>query len=339
MQYVHIKNGSYRNAPVTDLSFPVVKPWAQGAKGGFITVNAEGIIPERGIIRILVEPEEFVYSDTNDAPGETKVAVSVETDEQIIERIGDRFAILNEMTEATVNGDVRAMIVVGPPGVGKSYGVVATLEKTGLMDKLADRKAKYEIVKGAITPLGLYAKLHEFQDAGNVVVFDDCDTILLDDLSLNILKAALDSSKHRVIHWNADSSMLRREGIPNKFEFKGAIIFLTNLKFDNVRSPKLRDHLAALQSRCHYLDLTIDTMREKLLRIKQIAMTGELFPAYGMTSESEEEIIKFMQDNASQLREVSLRMAIKLADLRRMSETRWQTLAVNTCMKGSGKLT
>lgn len=335
MQYVHIKTGSYRNASITDLSFPVVKPWAQGAKGGFLTVDANGIIPGRGVIRVLVEPEDFVYSDTNDAPGESKVATSIETDDEIIKRISERFAILNEMTEATVKGNVRAMIVVGPPGVGKSYGVVATLEKAGLMDKLADRRAKYEIVKGAITPLGLYAKLFEFAEAGNVVVFDDCDTILLDDLSLNILKAALDSSKHRVIHWNADSNMLKREGIPNKFEFKGAIVFLTNLKFDNVRSPKLRDHLAALQSRCHYLDLTIDTMREKLLRIKQIAMTGELFPAYGMLPQQEQEIIQFMHDNAANLREVSLRMAIKLADLRRMSETRWQTLATNTCMNSN----
>lgn len=334
MQFVYIKNGSYRNAPVESKLFPVVKPWAQGAKGGFITVNADGVIPERGIIRILVEPENFEYTDTNDVPGETKVVESAETDDEIIERIGERFDILNEMTVATVNGDVRALIVVGPPGVGKSYGVEATLEKEGLMDKLADRKPKYEVVKGAMTPLGLYAKLFEFSEQG-VLVFDDCDTILLDDLALNILKAALDSSKRRVIHWNADSNMLRREGIPNKFEYKGAVIFLTNLRFENIRSPKLRDHLNALQSRCHYLDLTITTMRERLLRIKQIALTGELFPAYGMTPEQEQEIIDFMVANQDKLREVSLRMAIKLADLRRMSSNRWQTLAENTCMKNS----
>ena len=86
-------------------------------------------------------------------------------------------------------------------------------------------------------------------------------------------------------------------------------------------------------SRCHYLDLTIDTMRDKLLRIKQIALMGTLFPAYGMTHEQEQEIIDFMIEHKNRLREVSLRMAIKLADLRRMSEERWRAIAMNTCMR------
>jgi len=237
------------------------------------------------------------------------------------------------MTAATVNGDVRAMIVVGPPGVGKSFGVEKELEKSGLLDDLAGRRRKYEVVKGAMTPVGLYAKLFEYSEPGNVLVFDDCDSILLDDVALNILKAALDSSKKRTIHWNADSRLLRHEGIPNKFDFKGAVIFITNLKFDHVKSAKLKDHLEALMSRCHYLDLTIDTLRDKLLRIRQIARTGQLFPAYGMSQEQEDEIMDFMVDNAGKLREISLRMAIKLADLRRLSADRWKSIAANTCMK------
>ena len=48
------------------------------------------------------------------------IAFKKETDGQIIERIQQRFDILDEMTKACINGDVRAMIVVGPPGVGKS---------------------------------------------------------------------------------------------------------------------------------------------------------------------------------------------------------------------------
>lgn len=339
MQFVTIKTGSYRNAPVIDCTFPLVKDYQEGAKGGFVTVDARemlGFEGSPGIVRIKVEPGQ--YEITGDKPvlepyEVPAKAVELEPEEDVIARIAERFAILDEMTKATINGDVRAMIVVGPPGVGKSFGVEAELQKNGLMDDLAGRRRRYEVVKGAMTPIGLYAKLYEFAEEGNVLVFDDCDSILLDDVSLNVLKAALDSSKKRTIHWNADSSMLRRDGIPNKFDFKGAVIFITNLKFDNVRSAKLKDHLEALMSRCHYLDLTIDTLRDKLLRIKQIAMTGTLFPAYGMTNEQEQEILDFMVTNQAKLREVSLRMAIKLADLRRMSETRWQAIAQNTCMK------
>jgi hypothetical protein len=339
MQYVTIKNGSYRNAPVVDTVFPLIKPYQTGAKGGFVTVDARDVIGfegSPGIVRIKVEPGnyEVVGEKMSLEPIQVETAPVVEEpEEQVIERIAERFAILEEMTRATINGDVRAMIVVGPPGVGKSFGVEAELQKNGLIDQLAGRRARYEVVKGAMTPIGLYAKLYEYSEEGNVIVFDDCDSILLDDVSLNVLKAALDSSKKRTIHWNADSRLLRSEGIPNKFDFKGAVIFITNIKFDNVRSAKLKDHLEALMSRCHYLDLTIDTVRDKLLRIKQIAQTGTLFPAYGMTNEQEQEILDFMFDNKDKLREISLRMAIKLADLRRMSANRWQAIAMNTCMR------
>ena len=255
-----------------------------------------------------------------------------ETDEQVISRIATRFDILHDMTKAVIAGDVRAMIVTGPPGVGKSYGVEKELDKASMMDSIAGRPIKYEVVKGAMTALGLYAKLYEHADANHVLVFDDCDSVLMDELSLNILKAALDSGKKRVLHWNADSSKLRTEGIPNKFEFKGGVIFITNVKFENVRSKKLQDHLEALQSRCHYLDLTLDTMRDKFLRIKQIVATGELFQDYDLSKEMQGEVIAFMDTVKDKLREVSLRMALKIADLTKVSPN-WKQLAENTVMR------
>lgn len=257
---------------------------------------------------------------------------AVETDEQVIARIGERFSILEEMTAATKQGDVRAMIVVGPPGVGKSFGVQKTLEEVSLFDSLQNQK-NYEVVKGAMTALGLYVKLFNYSKAGCVLVFDDCDSVLQDELSLNILKAALDSGKKRVIHWNADSRVLRNEGIPDKFEFKGSVIFITNIKFDNVKSKKLKDHLAALESRCHYIDLTMDTEREKFLRIKQIADSGELFREYNLSKEQQDEILEFMHTNRSRLREMSLRQAVKLADLVKSSPSRWQRVAEITVMR------
>jgi len=253
-------------------------------------------------------------------------------DEAIMARIAERFEILEDMTTAVKEGDVRAMIVVGPPGVGKSYGVHKKLDEHSLYDEIAG-KVKYQVVKGAMTALGLYAKLYEFSDAGSVLVFDDCDSVLMDELSLNILKAALDSGKKRTIHWNADSNLLHKQGIPNKFDFKGGVIFITNLKFENIRSKKLQDHLGALQSRCHYIDLTMDTEHDKYLRIRQIAESGQLFSGYDMTKEQETEILHFMKDNSKRFREMSLRTALKLADLRKSQPNRWQRVAEVTIMR------
>ena len=259
--------------------------------------------------------------------------VARESDQEILDRLAERFDILTDMTKAVKSGDVRAMIVSGPPGVGKSYGVEAVLQKDGLFDTLAERKPKYEVVKGAMSALGLYAKLYEFSAEKNVVVFDDCDSVLMDELSLNILKGALDSSKKRYIAWNTDSRLLRSEGIPDRFEFKGSAIFITNIKFEHVRSKKLRDHLDALESRCHYIDLQMDTEREKMLRIQQVVKENEMLADYEFEPCIQDELIEFVVENQAKLRELSLRMVLKLADLRKAFPANWKSHAKTTCMK------
>jgi hypothetical protein len=128
--------------------------------------------------------------------------------------------------------------------------------------------------------------------------------------------------------------MLAREGVPNSFEFKGGAIFITNIKFDNVRSKKLRDHLEALESRCHYLDLTIDTEHEKMLRIKQIVGDGML-DKYELVDEEKQGVIDFIDANKKSLRELSLRMVLKIADLRVSFPDKWQAMARVTCMRNA----
>ena len=260
-----------------------------------------------------------------------------ETDEEILNRLRDRFEILDDMTRAVKRGDVRAMIVTGPPGVGKSYGVEKVLEKHDVFANVADDKKlkKYEVVKGAMSALGLYSKLFEFSDKKSILVFDDCDSVLLDDLSLNILKAALDTSKKRMIHWNTDSRLLRSEGVPNSFEFKGGAIFITNIKFDHVKSKKLQDHLEALESRCHYLDLTIDTQREKVLRIKQVVTECGMLDSYELSDEAKLDVVMFVDANKDRMRELSLRTVLKVADLRVSFPDKWKSVAEMTCMRGS----
>ena len=338
---IRIKAGTYRNVDCAGRVFELVKQFTPSAKGGFVTVKNGGTFPGFAeTVRINVN--HFTdYEFVGEAPAApvseivAEVQAASQSDEERMAEIAQRFEILNDMSKACIAGDIRAMIVSGPPGVGKSYTVECEVEKAQLLDQIAGKRLRAEVVKGSASPIGLYQTLYKYSDKNCVLVFDDCDSILLDDVSLNLLKGALDSGKKRKISWLSESSALRREGIPDSFEFRGSVIFITNLKFDGMKSQKLRDHLEALQSRCHYLDLTLDTMRDKLLRIKQIAGTGDLFADYDFEAGEDQEVIAFMERYQSRLREMSLRMATKIADLRKSFPAKWQALAQSTCMKSA----
>ena len=333
---VKIKTGSYNDQPIEDVVFTMIRDWSPLKKGGgFFLVDgrtaSEGEFPAKPI-RVRVADQRDADYVVLDGVQPKKKEVVTETDEEAIERIRERFEVLTQMTEATQEGNVRAMIVSGPPGVGKSYGVEEQLNKSDIFNKMADVPPKFEVVRGSMSALGLYQKLYKFSHPGNILVLDDCDTVLFDDVSLNILKAALDSSKKRYISWNSESRVLAHEGVPDRFEYRGSVIMITNIKFNYVKSKKLQDHLAAIMSRCHYLDLTMDSTRDKFLRCKQIVRDGNMLNEYGFSKEEGEGLIQFMEDHKEQLNEISLRMVTKLADLKKMSDD-WQKLARVTCMK------
>lgn len=339
MSVILIKRGTYRNIPVINTTFKLVKGYQVGAKGAYVTVKNEGHFPIAiDAVKIKVDNIDSFEYVSGDAPVndvvELQVSLPQETDEAAMNRIATRFEILDQMAQACITGDIRAMIVTGPPGVGKSHGVIEQMNKASLFDKIASRKPRFEIIKGAVSGIGLFATLYKYSDAKNVLVFDDCD-VFTDPDALNVLKGALDSGKKRRISWNKDSRLLREEGVPNSFDFNGSIIFITNLNFEDRRSNKIQAHVDALQSRCHFLDLTIETQRDKMLRIKQVHRDAEggLFADYNFSVEQADEILEFMETNQNKLREISLRMSLKIADLVKVSKSNWKLLAESTCMK------
>ena len=328
---IRFNEGTYnlrgKEVDMADMVMPLVEGFKVGVRGGYVTVDGRSVagFPDRNL-KIKV-PAETAYTIVDDSVATTEVD---ESDAEIVERLRARFDMLGDMTKAVRKGDVRAMIVSGPPGVGKSHGVEEVLDRYNTLGALGGEK-KFEVIKGAMSAIGLYCKLYKNSGPGNVVVFDDCDSIFNDELSLNILKAALDSKKKRKIHWNTDSFKLRNEGVPDCFNFEASAIFITNLKFDKVKG-KLREHLQALESRCHYMDLTIDTDREKMLRIQQVTMDGML-NAYKFTEEQVKDILDFVDVNKNILRELSLRTVLKIADLVKAFPNRWKAYAENTVMR------
>lgn len=364
--YVNILKGIHRNQEVSGV-FPVLKQFN-------VTPSGQGQIQIRTRIeppftvdspRIKVDQDSFFYCDENgealdeetltvmqqvsgNAPAmpaegaspeslmdyETRV-LSSESEEDAIERIRHTFDMYEKSAKATIGGAMRGLIVSGPPGIGKSHGVMEMLEHPEHMTYRAlagnfGGEVDYEVISGSSSAIGLYQKLYHFRKPGAVLVFDDCDEIFANEESLNLLKAALDSSNKRTISWNKQSRVLEDEGIPRVFDFEGSVIVLTNIDFERCRGA-LRKHLDAMISRCHYVNLEITTTRDKLLRVKQIVRDGML-SKYHFEDGEEEQIIQYMVDNGDYLNDISLRMATKIADLASSFPHDWKEMAETTCM-------
>lgn len=258
-------------------------------------------------------------------------AVSNETEEQILARLETRFSAMDLMTESTCFGHNRSLIISGPAGLGKSYGVMKTLEE-------AERRGYVPVVvKGYIRPTGLYKLLYENRFKKCIVVFDDADSIFGDDVCLNLLKAACDMTETRRLSWLTETKMEDEDGerLPRSFEFEGSIIFITNYDFDDLiaKGNKLAPHFEALISRSHYLDLAMKTKKDYVVRIKQVVFGKGMLSRDGFTDSEAREIVSFVEQNTDRLRELSLRMVVKLAGLFRMNRASWKDLAAVTCMR------
>jgi hypothetical protein len=256
--------------------------------------------------------------------------ISKETDAQIEATLKERFDIIEALTIAATKGDVRACIMAGPPGLGKTFTVercLADWDPTGV---------NYTHVKGYVKATGLYKLFYNYREQGQVIVLDDADSVFFEDTALSLLKAVCDTTDKRMVHYLAEGGLVDDETglkIPRTFEFKGTIIFVTNLDFDSLiaKQHKLAPHLQALISRAHYIDLAMKSRRHYLIRIRQVLKQG-LLNEMGMSETQKSDVVYFIEENAESLRELSLRMAIKLGGIRKMGGN-WKGMARVTCCK------
>ena len=254
----------------------------------------------------------------------------LETEEEIRAKLTERFDALNLIAAQTVNGKNKALIVSGPAGVGKSHNVLLAARE------FEKRGGKVGIVKGFVRPTGLYRMLLDHSAQNDLLIFDDADSAFNDPVSLNILKAACELSDNRRISWLSETNMLDDEGdrLPRSFEYSGNIVFITNLDMQALveRGHGLSPHFEALMSRSLYIDLGMKTKRDCIVRIKQV-IESEALESHGINAESAKEILDFIEENDSKLRELSLRLVVKIGRLKQCNPTSWKSLVRVTCCK------
>ena len=193
--------------------------------------------------------------------------------------VTDLFEDLNSLMKVISKKKMNSLIVTGNAGIGKTHTVIDTLEKNRLV-----REKDYLIFRSKTSPLGLYMNLFLHHD--KVIVFDDLDDLFTNDDCSSILKAALDSYDVREISWSSKKMQnvvgmdpgrrlqLETEAreqlmagnpevlLPNRFTFKGQIVFISNMSSDKFDK--------AVLSRSMNIDLSLSD-HQVFSRMKNIA--------------------------------------------------------------------
>ena len=235
--------------------------------------------------------------------------------------INERFNFVSDMVSMLARGDQASVIVTGPGGLGKTFNVISSLQKNklediSLLDDFAEGKTlnsrnSFRVIKGYSTPKGLYRVLYE--NRTGVVVFDDCDSVLKDPVSLNLLKGALDSYDRRIISWRAD---IRDEDLPTSFEFKGRIIFISNMSAGQLDQ--------AIISRSMVVDLTMTT-QQKVDRMMFLLSQKDFMEEYSKAEKAD--AIELIQDLKDKIKELTLRTLIQVTKIRKSGGENWKNLA------------
>lgn len=245
--------------------------------------------------RTLVCECGHIFSESNSKPVEVKNPFTIH----------ERFHFIEQLVGMVATGKQCSAIITGKGGLGKSYTVVKALEDRGLSNVSGRETAvsdydTYRIVKGYSTAKGLYRTL--FDNQNNIIVFDDTDAVLDHDVSLNILKAALDSYSQRIINWNAE---MKGDDLPREFEFKGRIIFISNRSHHSIDQ--------AIRSRSMMVDLTM-TNEEMIQRMDYIACQPSFMPE--IECEVKRESVDFLSRHLDEVKDISLRTLISVIKIR-----------------------
>jgi hypothetical protein len=271
----------------------------------------------------------FVMKRGRGRPSKTEVAAreaarakpTQRDDAQVLADLKERFDILTLLTKGAIAKNIRAMVVSGAPGVGKTYTIEQLLEHSDV---------PHEIVRGSLSALHLYMLAYRYRNAGNVIVLDDADSIFNDEDALNILKALCDTSTTRKVSYMKEAPQLREEDIPQSFEFNGAMIFISNLDFQTFVDEgknKYAQHFEALMSRSMYLDLRLHSRNELAVWVNHIAQHGRIFDRENVPYHLRQPILNFLNTHRDNLRELSIRTLMKVCQLSKDNPARWESIA------------
>jgi len=199
----------------------------------------------------------------------------------------------------------------------------------------------YVVVKGAVSPFGLYRKL--FLNRYKIVIFDDSDDVFKDATAKNILKAALDSNDVREVSWESKNTypvnplepmsddemdamaLAEKPMLPSNFEFKGQVIFISNLYIDQIDK--------AVKSRSFAIDITLkaeDVFKRMQSLVEVLIPTVTIFgKTKKVPKEIKTEVLKELMKNGLNMeKEANMRTFLNAVKIRMSGDPNWKQMII-----------
>lgn len=336
-------------------------------------VRPSGEMRNRMAAAVLMLEQRIASLDTALGQALTEAVSSVQSTVQVNPlraEINERFDIVQELVQGVIDGHLPSMILSGPPGLGKSFGVLR---------QLGNSNKQYDAITGGCTAPGLYQALYRKRDGG-LVLIDDCDDVFASEDMLNLLKAVTNTdADNRVVSWRKQASWIysgtdeerlaeiakAQEEIkeenakdnpnqkridkmvnwietlerkyPETFEFHGQVIFITNKDLIGMveAGGAVSMHIEALIDRSNHIDLEMNSVEKKVERIVQAIEEFGLMDKHGIDKKTQVEVIAFVRENGDRFKTLSFRSVEKISGLCKSGPNWRKVTAVTQFRRGS----
>lgn len=151
----------------------------------------------------------------------------------------------------------KLLIIYGPPGIGKSRGVMYELarysklkqaewdeaeikpERRTTMDDMGRQafRPPYEIISGRITHPQFHCRMYYASHVDEILFLDDVQS-LTDSRIQNALQLAADPTHHGMVSYNYRADLPDPE-VPKRFPMLGGIVIVTNFRKSDERRAQL----------------------------------------------------------------------------------------------------
>jgi hypothetical protein len=182
----------------------------------------------------------------------------------------------------------KSTILVGPPGLGKSYVVLKSLT-----DAKREFGTDYYTVNGHITPLKLFATLYMFRSKGQILVLDTTQN------TVSYI------SNHQV---NVGGLHVQ------DFKFEGSIIICTNIDLTKGRGRQA-EHMRAVDSRSTKISFGIQSVEQKFAQLMNVVLITNYLNEKNLNLDEKQiyDMLDYIRLNLLRIKSLDLRLPEKIA--------------------------